>query len=273
MIMPDGRYGCCIDTSDQHSKMIWALAGSGTEGGTTYEVPEPRVELPRTWPVAVLDRLVKDYSYWEGRGIAEAIVAPFRGGVATDGQMKGRFVFPIFDAHGEIHGFTGRRLDGRDQMKWKHLSRTATWVWGGIDEVEASGRAILVESIGDALALIQGGVPDVICIFGVTMSQAVLAKLIELNVKEIVIATNRDNERINAVTGESSFPGQDAARRIEKTLLKFFGTEVVRTAHPPEGGVPEGEDGAMVPVKDFGQLVKTEEGKILLDSWVKSLSV
>lgn len=224
-----GAYSCAVCPSDPvHNKAIYAIAGAGDAGTAEVEPPPPRqMELPQTWPVDVLDRLIQDHSYWVGRGVSEATVAPFRGGLAADGQMKGRYVFPMFDQLNDdkLVGFSGRRVDNGDEMRWKHIGAKSLFVWGGVDEIESTHRVILVESIGDALALMEQGVKDVLCLFGVSMSQVLLAKVIALNPSSIIVSTNRDTKHS---------VGQNAAVKIEQTLTRFFGDGVVSIVFPPQ---------------------------------------
>lgn len=238
-----GAYSCAVHPGDDaHNKAIFAIAGIGGGGEVTLEEPAPtrQIELPKSWPVDVLDGLVKDHSYWNGRGISDFTVAPFRGGVATKGQMKGRYVFPIFDQLNEdkVIGFSGRLIADSDNPaipSWKHLSAKSLFIFGDPDECESTHRVVLVESIGDLLMLREHGVSDVLCLFGVTMSQVLLAKVIAINPNSIIISTNRDSKHT---------VGQDAAAKIKKTLSKFFDESVIHTVFPPER---EG-------VKDWGQL-------------------
>ncbi len=200
----------------------------------------PRIEVERTWPADCLSRLIKDYRYWNARGISDATLEPFRGGVATTGQLANRFVFPLFGPQGDIIGFDGRYvlpipLDerGKDRWaKWKILGPSSRFIWGGIEAVAKSRRAVLAESIGDSLKLIEHGVPDVLCLFGTNLSQTLLAKMIELNVNRVIISTNLDTERVNLKTGKVSYPGQDAARKITGVLSAFFDESQVVTLHP-----------------------------------------
>lgn len=234
-IWRDNSFTCIIAKSDRsHNATILKLAGSG-EGGTSsdstmaVEVAEPQIEVARTWEPAVLDRLVKDHSYWRGRGISDETVAPFLGGVAMDGQMKGRYVFPIFGQPPQedvIIGFTGRALSKDTQLRWKHLNATKQWIWGGLDDIAPGGRVILVESIGDSLALREHGVPETLCLFGVNLSQAVLGHLITLNPSSIIVSTNRDlNHDV----------GQQAAAKIRNLLDTFFNRDIVEVKLPPSG--------------------------------------
>jgi DNA primase len=148
--------------------------------------------------------------------------------------MKGRYVFPIFDQMNEdrIIGFTGRRVDKEEEMKWKHLSSKSLFIFGDPDECESTHRVILVESIGDLLKLREHGVKDVLCLFGVSMSQAVLAKIIALNPASIIISTNRDKAKV--IAGVQHYVGQEAAEKIRRTLSKFFDESAIQIVFPPE---------------------------------------
>jgi hypothetical protein len=235
-IWRDGKYSCAVYPGDhEHNKAIFAIAGVGGSGYVEVEAPPPRqIELPKTWPVDVLADLVQDHSYWIGRGISEETLKQFRGGLATKGQMKGRYVFPIFDQMNEdrIIGFTGRRVDKEEEMKWKHLSSKSLFIFGDPDECESTHRVILVESIGDLLKLREHGVKDVLCLFGVSMSQAVLAKIIALNPASIIISTNRDKAKV--IAGVQHYVGQEAAEKIRRTLSKFFDESAIQIVFPPE---------------------------------------
>lgn len=222
-ILSDGRFNCIVDNSQTHRSAIFNLVGVGQNGENPpiFVAAEPPVALDKTWPASVLERLVKDPSYWVKRGVKAEVLEPLKGGVAVDGQMKARYVFPIFDANGVIVGFTGRSL-GNIQPRWKHIGRVSSWVWGGLDAIQETGQAILVEGAGCRLALDSYDIPQSLVLWGVNLSEALLAKLIELNPHDIVIATN------NEVSGI----GLAAAERIKKTLDKFFDDGVVRIGLP-----------------------------------------
>ncbi len=232
VIFRDGAYGCAVDRSVEHSAVIWQLAGS-PEGETTLVAPpEPQIEIERTWPASDLQKLVADHSYWEKRGVATEIVAPCQGGVALRGQMKDRYVIPIFNDDDEVIGFTGRALRPDMKPKWKHLGKVSSWVWGGLEEIRATRQAILVEGAGCRFALDGRGHRNSLVLWGVHVSGAVLGALIAANPTDIAIATNNDPGRLNPGTGRSSFPGQEAAVRAKLILDNFFDPGVVRIVLP-----------------------------------------
>lgn len=241
LIYADGKFGCGANHNDPaHRSRIWALAGDGSMGGgtaaaTPQEEIHTQISLPTIYPADAPDRLIKDYGYWEGRGISAETVAPFNGGVATQFEMKDRWVFPQYNDNGDIIGFSGRCIRAmtpaeRKQWKrpaWKHLTPSSQFIWGGIDEIEESGRAFLVESIGDSLSLRQNGIRESLCLFGTNLSAAVLGKLISLNPREIIVSTNND---VGHHTGQNV--GALAAAKVEKVLLSFFDRKQVRVLLP-----------------------------------------
>ena len=246
VLFNSGAYGCAVDNTQEHSRAIWKLAGLGVSGEydpDTMYIPteEPPPEIPQTWPLSVLDRLIKDHSYWEGRGISAEIMGEFRGGVATTGYFDGRYVIPIFNPEQSlIVGFTGRLLkkegltEWEKKTKWQHKGVKSSWVWGGLDEIESSRRVILLESPGERLFLAMHGVRDTLCLFGTAMSQTVLGQIITLNPSQIIISTNRDEGKI--MGGLKRFPGQEAAQKIRNSLTPFFDPEIIQVIHPQTGG-------------------------------------
>jgi hypothetical protein len=222
-----GEYSCVIAPNDRdHNRAIHALAGDGTDSTATdlAPPPEPRIEIERTWPPTALSGLIRDHSYWAGRGIPEDVLEPLQGGVATKGQLANRYVIPIFGDDGLIHGFTGRALRPGMLPKYKHIGKVSNWVWGDLAGIEETGRAILIEGPADRLALDARGVRGALVLWGVNLSQAVLGYLISVNVRDIVVATNNDTKAHAA--------GQRAAAKILATLERFFDAGTARTCLP-----------------------------------------
>jgi hypothetical protein len=128
------------------------------------------------------------------------------------------------------------------QIKWKHLNAVSKWVWGGLEEIESDKEAILVESPGDLLALREQGINNVICLFGVNMSQTVLGYLIGVNPDHIIISTNSD--KLLNEQGKLHMVGQRSAEKIKNTLDKFFNPDKITIRLPP--------------VKDWGMATKEQ---------------
>lgn len=248
IIYPDGKWGCLAfpgPEGDAHRKRIWALAGDGANRESfPQEQIAPKIEIERTWDASVLKRLVADHSYWVGRGVREDILIPLRGGVATEGTLKSRYVIPIFNSNGQIIGFSGRTLINA-QIKHKHIGKSSTFVWGGLDEIRRTRQAFLVEGVGCRLSLDTHDVKNSIVMWGVNLSPAVLGFLISANVNDIRICTNNDVKHD---------VGQVAAQKCKVILDRFFNVGVAKIHLPL--------------AKDFLDMDESQ-----WDSWKNSLDI
>lgn len=195
---------------------------------------KPRIKTIKYYDNEILNKLVKDHSYWVNRRISLDIISKFNGGVARTGKLQDRYVFPIYDEEKRIVGFTGRDLkdltnEERKQYgraKWKHLFQSSDVVYP-LFSISGNERAILVESVGDFLSLYQAGYQNVFVAFGVKLSQKLINFLVKTDYKKIVIATNNDSDH-NGV-------GNKAADVFYKRLLSFFDKDQVGVCLPPDG--------------------------------------
>ena len=227
-IKRSGEYHCAVGGGGAHSKAIFQLAGLGGSGeynGESFEPIKPEIVVEKTWPLDCLNRLVQDHSYWTvKRGVPIEVLAPLKGGVATSGPFSRRYVFPIFNDRGEIHGFTGRAIPEKMEPRWLHNGKVSNWVWGDLAGIREYGRAILVEGVGCRLALDTRGVRGALPIWGLKIHEAVLAFLVSANPRDIVISLNNDPDEKK---------GPEAAARIKSVLDKLFSKDVTRIELPP----------------------------------------
>lgn len=236
IIYPNGAYGCAAHQGDnEHTKAIWSLAGDGSinTDQSNQVLTEPIETIETFYDESLLDKLVKKHDYFIGRGITEETLNYFRGGVALSvGKLKNRYVLPLYNEHGKIHGFTGRYIypipEDSDIAKWKHIgSRNKfTWPyyfnWKSIIEAKY---VILVESPGCVLKLWDCGIKNVLCIFGTVLNSALIKILISLGVT-IIIATNNEPDNNNI--------GNKAAKAIKKNLEVYFDSDHVQIHLPPK---------------------------------------
>lgn len=190
--------------------------------------------------LSLLDDLVPNYSFFNKKGINTEILKLFGGGWANSGKLNRRYVFPIFSHKHDINGnriiigFSGRttRLDYKEKgiAKWKHIGRKNDFIYPchvadfasnatiSLDGQEKlisvnSKTAILVESIGDAIACYQMGYKNILVLFGLSLSTAIINYLVSQNIECIIISTNNDFE---------SNRGNDAALKIQEKLKNYF---------------------------------------------------
>jgi hypothetical protein len=247
-VYASGKYGCVTHKEDkEHTKTIFKLAGKNGQSLDGEEKPQemPKIEIERVYPKDLLKLLVKDHSYWMGRGIKESTIEEFQGGVAiTEGALKGRYVVPIFNQMGEIHGWSGRWLAPESERpkkvpKYKHWPHTSKFVYPlhlNKQDILKKRKVILVEGQGDLLALFNSGIRYSLQLFGTNISSALMGALVVLNPDEIHIATNNEPGNDNI--------GNDAAEKIKNRLLSVFDESSVKISLPPK--------------KDFGEMSNEE---------------
>ena len=212
---------------------------------TEAKSDKPEIKHPKTYSRDFLDKLPPDHSYWVDRGIDLNVIQEFQGGTCDSGKMKGRYVFPIFNSLQEIIGFSGRDILPNNpnsdfvRPKWKHIGDKSKWKYPihlNLKILQERKRVILVESVGDMLALWNAGIKNTIITFGVDVSTEILNCLLKLDMDKITISLNNDYDNNNV--------GNKAAQKIKNKLLKYFDAHQVKI---------------MLPTKnDFGDMTKSE---------------
>lgn len=182
----------------------------------------------------LLERLSKDNSYWNSRGISNHTLSKFDGGIAKNGRMKGRYVFPIFNERTDLVGFSGRLVQKNDSLpKWKLIGSKKEWVFPMMPStpIVEKKSAILVESIGDALSLIEVGVNNVLVLFGIKISPAVISYLLKTDVNSINILLNNDYD--------NNLVGNRASVEIKDTLSSYFDDHQINILTPTNNDLNE----------------------------------
>jgi len=206
--------------------------------GVVVSKEKPKIKMPKKYSKDILLKLHKDHSYWENRGIRPEVTEVFEGGVANAGQMINRYVFPIFNSSDEIVGFTGRYLKNIPEEsktpKWKHVGSTSNWCFPlkhNKKHIHKNKKAILVESVGDLLALWNAGVHNVIVTFGLKVSQSVTLVLLKMDVQNVVISFNNDFS--------NGYAGNKAAKEAKIRLLNHFDENQIKISLPPKNDFGE----------------------------------
>ena len=220
----------------------------------------PKTEMEKTYPDSILMKLLPHYSFYNKKGISDEVLRFFKGGLATEGAMYQRFVFPVYNQSGLIHGFSGRDMStaSSKRPKWKHVGKKSTWIYPYFtpedtslncvqDQIAQKKEVILVESIGDLLNLHQHGIKNVVVTFGTSISSAIICFLLSLQVDSIVISLNNDSLK-------EKNRGEIGALKIYLKLLDYFDKGSVSIKLPL--------------ANDFGDM--DSEG---FDRWKASLSI
>jgi len=201
-------------------------------------ITKPRIEMEKTYPESILIKLLPHYKFYNDRGVGDETLSFFKCGLATEGAMYQRFVFPIYNSNSEIHGFSGRDMSKQpnDRPKWKHMGKKSGWVYpfylknaSGVmpirDEIVALREVILVESIGDLLRLNHKGIKNVLVVFGTSVSSSLCCHLVSLGLKKIIISLNNDSDK-------EKNRGEIGSLKSYLKLLNFFDRDKL-IIHPP----------------------------------------
>jgi 5S rRNA maturation endonuclease (ribonuclease M5) len=171
----------------------------------------------------VRDKLVIPAQFYLNKGYSKEILDQYDIGVCTNKQklMRYRAVVPIYDnQHQYLLGCTGRTvLDDfhtKGVSKWLHSPsfnpKNCLFNWWQCQEAQ---NIIIVESVGNALKLIQEGQKNVIAIFGTALTDA----------QQILLECSQVNNVYLAMDpGEA---GERASNFIKKQLGKLFNVHVL----------------------------------------------
>lgn len=174
-------------------------------------------DITESFKMNSVGTLYQNHKHFIDRSISKGTVEIFRGGESMAGYMRNRYTFPIFDLDERIIGFSGRSLISGMNPKWKHKGKTRNWVYPLFVNEEAlklNDTIILVESIGDMLALWENGIKNVIVLFGTKISKSVVSELIRLNPKRVLVALNNEPNNFNI--------GNEAAVKISEKIACFL---------------------------------------------------
>jgi DNA primase len=185
------------------------------------KIEKPLVKEKKYLSKDCLNNLISDHSYWLDRGVSKTTLGVFKGGIMLAGRMKNRYAFPIFDCSQNLVGMSGRYINEIPEEsktpKWKHIGNKTNWKYPlqiNYKILKDMKKVILVESIGDMLSLWEAGIKNVMVIFGLDVSVAVLNTLLRIDPDKIYISLNNDASNNHA--------GNVAAEKVEKKLLKYF---------------------------------------------------
>ena len=223
------------------SKRCAEILGGAISDTPAIYTPKQTTEMEKIYPEDSLEKLFPNYNFYLDREISESTQKAFEAGLAGVGKMYRRMVFPIYNEHHQIIGFSGRKVDdNNDYPKWKHVGRRNNWVYptfnkdtGTNEEIELKKEVILVESIGDAMALYEQGIKNVLVMFGLSVNSHIVNYLNSKSINRIFISTNNDRN-----SGENR--GLTAAIKTFIKLSSYFDLERLIVKFPPK------------PYNDFG---------------------
>ena len=182
--------------------------------------------MEKTYDKSLLDKLFPNYNFYKKRNISDETQKAFQVGLAGNGNMYRRMVFPIYNDSSQIIGFSGRRVDDNNFAKWKHIGKKNNWVYPAYLPNK--------ESIGDAMALYEHGIKNVLVIFGLSVSTSIISYLSGKSLDKIIIAGNNDfNSEENR--------GLIASIKNYIKLSSYFDLDTLAIKVPPKGSNDLGE--------------------------------
>jgi DNA primase len=196
--------------------------------------------IPEQWD------LLTQYLLKKGYGIEDLVAAGLTikrdGADAKTGRgyydrFRGRIMFPLSDAHGNVVGFTGRILVETENSGGKYVNTPQTPVYDksrvlfGLDkaknEIKAKDLAVIVEGQMDVIACHQTGLTNVVAASGtaLTFEQIKLLKRYSNNI---------------AMAFDADAAGQNAAKRgIDIALQEGMNVRVIQI---PEGAGKDADE-------------------------------
>jgi hypothetical protein len=128
-----------------------------------------------------------------------------------------------------------------NRPKWKHLGRKKNWIYPLYvdprckEQIENKNSVIIVESIGDMLALRERGHFNVLPCFGLSISNKLTCAMVQLNPKHIFISLNNDKN-------STENRGEDASFKNYLSLLGFFDKDKIKICLPNQTDFGEMSD-------------------------------
>jgi hypothetical protein len=194
----------------------------------------PKLEMEEVYGDIMLERLLPHYKFYNNKGISTRTLKALKGGLATSGQLNQRFVFPIVNDLGQIHGFSGRDMksrEGSNRPKWKHIGKKKNWIYPlYLDkrteaQIAKDNYVIIVESIGDLLNLKENGFHNVLVSFGLDISSKLTCALVSLAPEQVIISFNNDSS-------QQENRGLDASFKNYLKLLGVLAPEKIKICLP-----------------------------------------
>ena len=217
-----------------------------TSGTFEKEDRKVKIQMDEVYSLEYLSKLLPHFKFYNDKGISNLTLKLYKGGLATAGKLNGRFVFPVFNENdpSQIIGFTGRHLrwgTGSGFSKWKHVGRKSNWLYPlcipdtqtntypFLESVEERREIIIVESVGDSLALTENKFLNHLVVSGLGLSSKQISFLLAQDLDQIIIATNNDKSNV----------GLYAAIKIYIKLLNYFDINKLRINLPKENDFGE----------------------------------
>lgn len=235
--------------------LIELSGGEVKEENLDFSKHEKKEDLmTKIYPDKMLERLLPYFDFYKKKCISEKTQKLYKCGYATAGKLFRRIVFPIYNRHKQIIGFSGRSIYEDNTIKWKHLGQKRNWAyptWLHEDfknSIINNGEAILIESVGDSMALTEQGFLNNMVMFGLSQLSSTLSTLVELAPSRVVISLNNDK-----FSSKDKAYASIAMCKLYFRLLNYFDADQIEVRKPILG--------------DFGEMQEHEDRDELFKKW------
>jgi|TARA_R110000824_G_scaffold14431_5_gene61421 hypothetical protein len=224
------------DDPDKCRTVLKKLGDPNSNIEVEYISPQSKlITMEKIYDKSSLGDLFPNYHFYNKKGISDKVQKTYKLGVSSSGKLYRRVVFPIYNEHEQIMGFSGRHLSNDHPIKWKHTGRKTQWVYPAytpaektVDEIITETKTVfLVESIGDSLAMAEQGIPNNLVTFGLSISPALLSYLTSKELEHICLIPNNDTNNPKGNLGVIS-----AVKNWLK-LTKYFNLNQLFIKFPP----------------------------------------
>jgi len=127
-------------------------------------------------------------AYLKKRNISIQDIQKYNIGYCKTGRYRNRIIVPSYDKDGNINYFIARSFEKDPSRKYDAPSCNKTEIIGLEYFVNWSVPVILCEGIFDAIAIKRNAIP----LFGKTIPQSLMMKLVESEVKTVYLALDKD---------------------------------------------------------------------------------
>lgn len=163
---------------------------TGREGDIKEEF---KIELPKEFkslinPTGNSVTLRQALKYIKSRNITSNEIIKYNIGYCSSGRYNNSIVIPSYDKNGNINYFISRSFEIDPVRKYNAPRCNKNEIIGLEYFINWNVPIILCEGIFDAIAIKRNAIP----LFGKSISQALMMKLVENNVKTIYIALDND---------------------------------------------------------------------------------
>lgn len=133
-------------------------------------------------------------AYCIARGLDSYDIAKY--GLGYD-KVEDRLTFPLYDAYNNVVGFNKRRMDGINDIKYKHSSNDGVFNKSSylynINNIDKTCEYIFVtEGVFDVILASKYGLPNVVCTLGCSFSESHYDAIVKMGLTPVLLYDNDD---------------------------------------------------------------------------------